>query len=215
MIKIAISDDQSLFRNMLAYLLKQESEFEVVGEAGDGNGAIALCETMKPDIMLLDIKMPGTGGLSALSTIKEFYPHVKVIMLTTFEDDSNIFQALCHLADGYIVKDTKPEVLVHIIKCVYWDLFVTHASVRQYISRQLLKVADLYPNEDAGDTMDFDTIDLTIMRLISIGKNNAQIAAQISYSEGTVKNRISKMLTVTGSKDRTQLAIFALQNGIV
>ncbi len=215
LIKIAIADDQSLFRNMLAYILNQDPEFEVIGEVGDGNELFALCEGKRPDVVLLDIKMPNANGISTLIKLKEHDPTIKVIMLTTFEEDEYIFEACRNKADAYIVKDTKPEVLVHIIKCVYGDLFVMHASVKQYMVRQMQQAEQFFAQEPVEEDADFDSVDLTIMRLISIGKNNAEIAEQIRYSEGTVKNRISKMLANTKTKDRTQLAIFALQNGIV
>lgn len=215
MIKIAIADDQSLFRNMLSYILKQEADFDVVGEVGDGNEIIHLCESKNPDIILLDVKMPNSNGISALIRIKELFPSIKVIMLTTFEEDEYIYNACIHSADGYIVKDTKPEILVYMIKCVYGDLFVMHSSVRQYMVKQMIRAEELYRNDPLAENAEFDAIDLAIMRLISVGKSNSEIAYQIKYSEGTIKNRISKMLAITQTKDRTQLAIFALQNGIV
>jgi len=215
LIKIAIADDQVLFRNMLSYILKQDSEFDIVGEASDGCEILKLCESKKPDVVLLDVKMPNTNGISALIKIKELFPQTKVIMLTTFEEEDCIYNACSHSADGYIVKDTKPEVLVHIIKCVYGDFFVMHSSVKQYMIKQMERAEELYRKEPVSEETNFDAIDLTIIRLISVGKNNTEIAAQVRYSEGTVKNRISKMLAITQTKDRTQLAIFALQNGIV
>lgn len=200
---------------MLSYILKQEHEFDVVGEAGDGSAILHICELKKPDVVLLDVKMPNANGISALIKIKELHPQIKVIMLTTFEEEEYIFNACSHSADGYIVKDTRPEVLVNIIKCVYGDLFVTHSSVKQYMIKQMTRAEELYRKDPVTVETQFDTIDLTIIRLISEGKNNSEIAALIRYSEGTIKNRISKMLSVTQTKDRTQLAIFALQNGIV
>jgi len=215
LIKIAIADDQVLFRNMLSYILKQDPEFDVIGEASDGNEILELCKSKKADVVLLDVKMPNANGISALIKIKELSPQTKVIMLTTFEEEDYIYNACSHSADGYIVKDTKPEVLVYIIKCVYGDLFVMHSSVKNYMIKQMERAEELYCKKPVTKEADFDAIDLTIIRLISVGKNNTEIAAQVSYSEGTVKNRISKMLSITQTKDRTQLAIFALQNGIV
>lgn len=216
MIRIAIADDQILFRDMLKIILTQEPLFEVVGSAGDGNEVLKLCSEKKPDIVLLDIKMPNADGIYALLKIKENYPQIKVIMLTTFEEEDNFFKACTSAADGYILKDTKPEALINTVKCVNDGLFVMHKSVRQYIERQLGKTAKSEKaSQGVDERFDFDSIDLTILKLISMGKNNSEIAQNIKYSEGTIKNRISRMLEITALRDRTQLAIFALQNSVI
>jgi len=216
MINIAVADDQSLFRNMLIYILEQEPTFNVVGGASDGNEMLELCKAQNnPDIILLDVKMPNMDGISCLNKIKSLYPEIKVIILTTFEEDEYIYKAFSNNADGYIVKDTKPKVLVNIVKCVNDGLFVMHSSVREFLFQNISNSINNIAYSISDDNVDFDTIDLMIIKLISLGKNNAEIAAQINYSEGTVKNRLSRMLSVTGTKDRTQLAIFAIQNGLV
>lgn len=216
MVKIAIADDQVLFREMLDIILTQDPMFEVVGSASDGNEILQLCSEKKPNIVLLDVKMPGADGIYALLKIKENYPQIKVIMLTTFEEEDYIFKACTNAADGYILKDTKPEALINTVKCVNDGLFVMHKSVQQYIERQLTKAAKSEERfEVIEERFDFDPIDLSILKLLSMGQNNAQIAQSIKYSEGTVKNRISRMLDITTLKDRTQLAIFALQNSII
>lgn len=216
MIKIAIVEDQSLLREMLAKVLSQEESFIVTGCLGDGREIIKLCEETYPDVVLLDIKMPNLDGISALTKIKERFPKIKCIMLTTFEEEKYIYPALSHGADGYIIKDIKPDVLIHMIQSVYDGLFAVHDSIKNFILQQMSKKYE-------GETMvtavnkeyEFDTIDLVVLRLLSRGKSNNEIAAEICYSEGTVKNRISRMLESTGTKDRTQLAIFALQSNII
>ena len=216
MIKIAIADDQVLFREMLGIILIQDPMFEIVGSASNGNEIVQLCSEKKPDIVLLDVKMPETDGIYALLKIKESYPQIKAIMLTTFEEDDYIFKACTNAADGYILKDTKPEVLINTVKCVNDGLFVMHKSVQKYIERQLTHAAESEKIvERIEERFDFDAIDLSILKLLSMGKNNAQIAQSIRYAEGTVKNRISRMLDITSLKDRTQLALFALQNSII
>ena len=216
MVKIAIADDQILFRDMLSIILKQEPLFEVVGTAGDGNGILQLCSEKNPDIVLLDVKMPETDGIYALLKIKENYPQIKVIMLTTFEEEDYIFKAFENAVDGYILKDTKPEALINTVKCVQDGFFVMNKAVQQYIEQKLIKMVK---SEEVvafvDEKLDFDQTDLKILKLLSMGKNNAEIARNINYSEGTIKNRISRMLEMTALKDRTQLAIFALQNRII
>lgn len=216
MIKIAIADDQVLFRDMLSIILKQEHSFEVIGSAGNGNEILDLCAERHPDVVLLDVKMPEADGIFALMQIKERFPSTKVIMLTTFEEEDYMVKACLNAADGYILKDTRPETLIHTVKCVHDDLFVMHRSVQQLIVRQLTDAGSKEKNiKRAEDQFDFDVTDQKILKMLTMGSSNAEIAQSINYSEGTVKNRISRMLDATGLKDRTQLAIFALQNGIV
>ena len=216
MVKIAIADDQVLFRDMLSIFLTQDHTFEVIGSAGDGNEILQLCDEEKPDIVLLDVNMPVADGIFALLKIKEKYPHMKVIMLTTFEEEDYILNACTNAADGYLLKDTKPETLINTIKCVNDGLFVMHRSVQQCMVKQLAKALQTEKiTEIADERFDFDPIDLKILKLLSLGKSNAEIAQSLNYSEGTIKNRISRMLDITELKDRTQLAIFALQNGII
>ena len=216
MVKIAIADDQVLFRDMLSIILTQDHTFEVIGSAGDGNEILQLCDEEIPDIVLLDVNMPVADGIFALLKIKEKYPHMKVIMLTTFEEEDYILNACTNAADGYLLKDTKPETLINTIKCVNDGLFVMHRSVQQCMVKQLAKALQTEKiTEIADERFDFDPIDLKILKLLSLGKSNAEIAQSLNYSEGTIKNRISRMLDITELKDRTQLAIFALQNGII
>lgn len=216
MVKIAIADDQVLFRDMLSIILTQDHTFEVIGSAGDGNEILQLCDEEKPDIVLLDVNMPVADGIFALLKIKEKYPHMKVIMLTTFEEEDYLLNACTNAADGYLLKDTKPETLINTIKCVNDGLFVMHRSVQQCMVKQLAKALQTEKiTEIADERFDFDPIDLKMLKLLSLGKSNAEIAQSLNYSEGTIKNRISRMLVITELKDRTQLAIFALQNGII
>lgn len=216
MIKIAIAEDQSLFGEMLAKILMQEPSFIVTGCVRDGDEIEVVCEKTKPDVVLLDIKMSRMDGISALALIKKRFPFIKVILLTTFEEEKYFYPALVNGMDGYIIKDTKPEILIHMIQCVYDGLFVVHESMKEYLLHQVKKMFEGTQRvTHLGGQTEFDPIDLQVLRLLSCGKNNAEIAEVIKYSEGTVKNRISKMLEATGCKDRTQLAIFSLQSGIV
>ena len=216
MLRIAIADDQVLFRDMLSIILTQDSAIEVIGTAGNGNEILDLCIEKKPDIVLLDIRMPEADGIYALHNIKERCPEIKVIMLTTFEEEDYMLKACSYAADGYILKDTKPEVLINTVKCVYDGMFVMHKSVQQYVVKQLSKALENSKcAEMTEEKYDFDSIDLTIVKLLTMGKSNAEIALHVNYSEGTIKNRISRMLDITELKDRTQLAIFGLQNGII
>ena len=216
MVKIAIADDQVLFRDMLSIILTQDPTFELIGSAGNGNEILQLCAENSLDIVLLDVKMPDTDGIFALLKIKENYPQIKVIMLTTFEEEDYIFKACTNAADGYVLKDTKPETLINTVKCVNDGLFVMHRSVQQFMVKQLAKALETEKaTEFADELFNFDPIDLKILKFLTLGKSNAEIAQCVNYAEGTIKNRISRMFEMTELKDRTQLAIFALQNGII
>jgi len=216
LIKIAIVEDQSLLREMLAKVLSQEERFEVTGCLSDGRDVIKLCEETNPDVILLDIKMPNMDGIHALSKIKERFPKIKCIMLTTFEEEKYIYPALANGADGYIIKDIKPDALIHMIQSVYDGLFVVYDSIKEYILLQMQRSCDEYKRLSLSTKeLDFDSTDLIVLKLLTRGKSNSEIASEICYSEGTVKNRISRMLEMTGTKDRTQLAIFALQSSVI
>ena len=215
MTKIAIADDQVLFRDMLRMLLAQEPTFEVVGAAGDGQELLRLCRDAMPDVVLLDVRMPDMDGLEALTKLKASFPDIRVIMLTTFEEESEIRKACLSDADGFLLKDARPEALILSVKCVLEGMMVMHPSARALLIRSLQKTTESVPVQVPDGMAALDAVDLAILKRISMGSNNAEIAQAINYSEGTVKNRISRMLDLTALKDRTQLAIFALQNGLI
>lgn len=216
MIKVAIADDQVLFRDMLTMMLLQDQSIHVVGCAGNGDEIIELCASKHPEIVIMDIKMPGTDGLDALSIVKKRFPAIKVIMLTTFEDDESILKANKNGADGYILKDIKPHALVLAVKSIYEGLIVMHERAYRYLSESIeSNNRRIVLNSDENKNIDFDRIDLAIMRSLAEGRNNREIAAILNFSEGTVKNRISRILNLTGLKDRTQVAVFALKNKII
>lgn len=215
MTRIAIADDQVLFRDMLRMLLAQEPAFEVVGAAGNGAELLRICQETAPEVVLLDVRMPDSDGLDALVQLKKTFPGIRVIMLTTFEEETEIRRACLSGADGFLLKDARPEALILAVKCVMEGLMVMHPSVRAITNRNLEKGADSVPVPVPDGIAALDAVDLAILKRISQGSNNAEIALAINYSEGTVKNRISRMLDLTSLKDRTQLAIFALQNGLI
>lgn len=217
MIKVAIADDQILLREMLSMILTAENGIEVVGSAGNGEEIISLCRETAPDLALLDLKMPGSGGIHALEAIKKEMPHIKAVMLTTFSDEKSVLEAFQKGADGYVLKDIKPELLSMAVKCAYQGLFVmqegiaglVRANIKPGTARRFDKLEALH------DEYGLDAIDRKLIRLLVEGKSNREIGEALSFSEGTIKNRITRILSVTGLKDRTQIAVFALQNNII
>lgn len=223
MIKAIIADDQVLLREMLKTLLLQDKEIEVPACASNGNEVIELCKLHRPDIILMDIRMPDMDGITALTLIKKSYPKIKLVMLTTFEDIDNITDAYLNGADGYILKDIKPDLLVMVVKCICNDLFVMCKSAHGFMMKQFeiicgdkisvpLATAD---EELKSKEAELDKTDLRILKLLAEGNNNKSIAERLNFSEGTVKNRISRILGLLGLKDRTQLVVYALKNNII
>lgn len=223
MIKAIIADDQILLREMLKTLLLQDKEIEVPACAGNGNEVIQLCKLHRPDVILMDIRMPDMDGIKALTVIKKNFPKVKLIMLTTFEDIDNITEAYLNGADGYILKDIKPELLVMVVKCIYNDLFVMCKSAHNFMMKQfelicgdkILITATGIDEEQLSREVELDKTDLKILKLLAEGNSNKGIAEQLNFSEGTVKNRISRILSLLGLKDRTQLVVYALKNNLI
>ncbi len=214
MIKILIADDQFLFRSMLEEMLKRDSGIEIVASCSNGAEALDGCGRLKPDLVLLDIGMPVMGGIDVLRTLKEHQPEIKTVMLTTFEDDESIKTAVKLGADGYLIKDMAPETLIMSVKCIYNGMVLFHRGAYKLL-RSSLSAAGVKNNRVEIGSMSFDAVDISIMQLIVKGKSNREIGAALSYSEGTVKNRISRLLSVTGFSDRTELSVFAINNGIV
>lgn len=216
-IKVAIADDQVLLREMLSMILNAEEGIEVVGSAVNGEEIISLCRERNPDLALLDLKMPGTGGIYALKEIKKEMPHIKVIMLTTFGDEKSVLEAFQKGADGYILKDIKPELLSMAVRCAYNGLFVMQEGIAGLVRANMKTNTSRYFNklEELQDEYGLDAINRKLICLIVEGKSNREIGDALNFSEGTIKNRITRILSVTGLKDRTQIAVFALQNNIV
>lgn len=215
MIRILIADDQLLFRSMLNEMLTKDAEIEIVASCSNGEEAVADCIRYKPDIALLDIGMPNIGGINALREIKTTLPCTKVVMLTTFEDEESIIAALQLGADGYLVKEMTPSALIMAVKCINNGMILFHSGIYRVLQSALeLSRNTREQKREIGDIV-FDMADISIMKLIVQGKSNKDIAVLLNYSEGTIKNKISKMLSATGLSDRTGLSVFAINNDII
>lgn len=211
--KVLVVDDQQLFRDLLVEMLLQEDSLEVVGTARDGEEALRLVFQHNPDIVLLDINMPVQDGIETLEIIKKKKYKGKVVMLTTFEDEEKILKACKLGADGYLVKDIKPQVLKKAIECIYNDLVVFHPDVYKQMATMMsqnILTSKIYIKDYL-----LNSVDIAIIKGISEGKTNKEIGESINYSEGTIKNRVSKLLAMTGLSDRTEVAIYALKNQII
>lgn len=217
MIKVAIAEDQVLLREMLVMILATEPDIEIVGAVGSGEEMIGLCRNTKPDLVLLDLRMPGGGGIHALEIIKKELPQIRVVLLTTFSDEKSVMEAFLKGADGYVLKDIKPELLVLTVKCAANGLFVMQESVASLIKANLKpgRLSRVDKMDVLHDEYGLDVIDRKLIRLLVEGKSNREIGEALNFSEGTIKNRITRILSVTGLKDRTQIVVFALQNNLI
>jgi DNA-binding NarL/FixJ family response regulator len=207
MIRILLADDQSLIRRGLRALLKTDSELEVIGEAENGKEAIALTETLQPDIVIMDIRMPIMDGVAATQVICQRFL-IKVLILTTFDDQDYVNQALQYGASGYLLKDTPFEELTQTIRLVHKGYTQIGPGLAPNLQRQ--RSSELSPNILTALT-DLTPKDLQIITFIAQGYSNREIAKALYIAEKTVKNRITNILSILNLRDRTQLAIMALQ----
>jgi DNA-binding NarL/FixJ family response regulator len=210
MIRLLLVDDQTLIRRGLKALLKPETELEIIGEAEDGQAALAQIEALQPDLVLMDIRMPMMDGVAATREISQRFPQVKVLILTTFDDTEYVSQALQCGAAGYLLKDTPVEELVQAIQLVHKGYTQLAPGLAQKLMAGATAATEV-PTGAAG-AANLDAYDLTpreqeILKLIAAGASNKEIAQQLYISEKTVKNHITSILSRLGLRDRTQAAI--------
>ncbi len=212
MIKVLIADDQALMVQGLSMILSQEKSIEVVGAAVNGEEAVTFCKVHPVDVVLLDIRMPVMDGVEATLKIKEINEDIKVLVLTTFNDDAYIFGSLKNGASGYLLKDALPEEILQGILTVYQGGTLINPEVATKVVKRL---SDKAPEEASDPRLTGLTArELDICHLLAEGRNNKEISENLFISEGTVKNNITRILDKLGIRDRTQLALFAVKNRI-
>lgn len=212
-IKVLIADDQIMLTESLKFVIEQDKDIEVVGCAGNGEEALRLCELFLPDLVLMDIVMPLCDGVEGTRLIKTKAEHIKVIILTTFDDEQNIAKAIQNGADGYILKDLDPAKLIAIIKNTVKGLRVVHQNVFDAMVKQFNTVADETARNAKLDVK-LTEKEKTIIKLVVKGKSNREIADVIALSEGRVKNIITEILAKLELEDRTQLAVYAVRHNL-
>lgn len=217
MIKVAVVDDQVLFRESLIYLLGQDTGIEVVASGKNGYEAIDICRHYKPDVLLLDIMMQDMDGLKATDAILREWPQARILMLTTFEDSDSIVKALTSGVYGFIVKDVNPNTLLSAIRGVSNGLYILHESAHNLLLEDLKSRSEFTRKNfsDKPDQVHLNGVDLDIIRQLAIGRNNREIAQELNFSEGTIKNRISRLLSEFQLKDRSQIVVMALKNKLI
>lgn len=211
-IGVALADDHVLFRQALRHMLEAESDIDVVGEAGDGRAIQTLVEQQQPDVILMDINMPGIDGVTATRELKSQLPGIRIIILTMFSEDGHVIRAVRAGADGYILKNSDSSRVIDAIRTVYKGESVIEPELASKLLSEFRRVSDVH-DEDAMGGLTSREIDL--LRLVATGLSNKEIAQQLKLAESTVKNRLSLLFDKLEVKDRTQAAIYALSHGLI
>lgn len=206
-IRVLIADDIMILRQGLKAVLEQDEELEVVALAENGRQAYEKCAVFQPDVVIMDMRMPDYDGAFGIRSIKEKYKNIRVLVLTTFDDDDTIKKAVESGADGYILKELPDDKVIASVKSVYSGMSVFGNGIFQVMRGQMEQ--GQRPLE-----FDFSERELEVLRLVARGYDNKEIASGLGLAEGTVRNQISRLLEKTGLKDRTQLAIFAVKRGL-
>jgi DNA-binding NarL/FixJ family response regulator len=210
-IRVMLVDDQALFRESLALLLGAQHDLQVVGEAANGEAALDLVATIRPQVVLMDLRMPILDGVAATRRLRANYPDVQVIALTTFDDDADVFAALRAGAIGYVLKDVSGETLFAAVRAAARGESFLPPPIATNVLAELTRAPGLaqpqpHPLSDR---------ELEIVRLLARGATNREIAAALVLAEGTVKNHLTNILEKLGARDRAQAALIARDLGIV
>jgi two-component system, NarL family, response regulator LiaR len=212
MIKLLICDDQYVVREGLKAIFETDASLQVVGTAADGAEALDLIPQLQPDLVLMDLKMPVMNGVQATRHIRQKYPDIKILVLTTYDADEWVFDSIRSGAAGYLLKDTQRDGLIAAIKDTVAGRTPVDSAVAGKLFSQIVQGSP-EPQSTLVDTLTEREKD--ILRLLGAGLSNADIAAHLYFSEGTVRNYISSILDKLGVADRTQAAVLALRCGLV
>jgi NarL family two-component system response regulator LiaR len=210
-IKVLITDDHTVVRKGLKALLSSEKyRIEVIGEASNGDEAIQKAEQLEPDVILMDLVMPGKTGLEAIKEIKEMQPHARILVLTSFAEDDNVTQAIKAGAYGFLLKDTSPDELVQTIRSVYADRLTLPQKLTHFL---LGEKAEKGEKDSTSDEL--TPRELDVLRCIAQGMSNKQVAQTLSVSTTTVRSHVSSMIRKLNVENRTQLALYAREHNLI
>jgi DNA-binding NarL/FixJ family response regulator len=213
-VRVLIADDQALVRGGFRMILEAKDDMDVVGEAGDGAEAVALVDELQPDVVLMDVRMPGMDGIEATRRIAASGSSARIVILTTYDVDEYVFAALRAGASGFLLKDVRPPELTEAIRIVARG----DALLAPGVTRRLLdRFAGVLP-DDAARPADLDELtdrEVEVLRFVALALSNAEIASRLVLTEATVKTHVSSVLRKLGLRDRVQAVVFAYDVGLV
>jgi two-component system, NarL family, response regulator LiaR len=208
-LRLLIADDHAIVREGLRALFDTEPGLELVGEAADGEQAVALARSLRPDVILLDMLMPRKDGLQALAEIKQHDPEARILVLTSFAEDDKVFPAIKAGALGYLLKDSSPYELLQAIYEVHRGEASLHPTIARKLIRELNRPPELPPSADPLTEREVE-----VLKLVAQGLSNQDIAQRLVVSERTVRSHVSHILEKLHLANRTQAALYALRQGI-
>jgi len=214
-VRVLLVDDQALFREALATLLAVRDEVEVVGEAADGADALDRAAALHPDVVLMDLRMPRLDGIAATRRLRAAQPDVRVLALTTFDTDEEVFAALRAGAVGYLLKDVSSQRLVEAVLAAARGESVLQPSVAAKVVARVAALPDEAVPRPRPPLVPLSERELAVVRLLAEGRSNKEIAADLYLAEGTVKNYVTALLGKLGARDRTQAALRARALGLL
>lgn len=215
MIRVLVADDEALVRGGLAVLLRHEPDFEVVGEASDGLAAVRLARHLQPDVILMDIRMPGIDGVEATRRLvaDPQTAALRILILTTFDHDENVFAAIRAGASGFLPKDTEPERLLDALRTVAAGDALLAPRATQRLIEEFRRAAPPHPPKTSLNGL--TERELEVLRAVGSGLSNLEIAERLAISYATVKTHVSRLLTKLDARDRAQLVVIAYEHGVV
>jgi two-component system, NarL family, response regulator LiaR len=209
-IRILIVDDHSLVRKGLRMLISGAPDMDVIGEAANGIEAVEQARAADPDVILMDLQMPKMGGIEAIREIKKSNPGAKILVLTSFSDDENVFSAIKEGAQGYLLKDSLPSELMDAIRAIHKGQPFLNPTVTEKLMRGISN-----PGGSAAQGEKLSRRELEVLKLVAVGKSNHEIAVQLIVSERTIDTHIRSILSKLSLSNRTQAALYAVREGLI
>lgn len=214
-IKLLIVDDQELFREGLLTLLSIQNDFEIVGQSSSGEEAILASTKLFPEVILMDLRMPGIGGVEATKRILQQHPGIKIIALTTFDEDELVFNALHAGAVGYLLKDVSPEKLFEAIRTAFRGEYYLLPSITSKVMAEFTRIPRVSKLSQENFHENLSRRELEILRMVSTGMSNKEIALSLVIAEGTVKNHLTSIFNKLDARDRMHAVLIAKENGLL
>lgn len=212
--RILLADDLPLFRRAIATLIDEQEDLEVVGQADTGVEAVELAASLQPDIAVLDVEMPVMDGISAARRIRETLPEVRIVMLTVWEDDDHLLEAIRLGVHGYLLKDLRPDELYDMLRSVMRDETPVSPALVSRLLTALRETGRPTAVPQASDQSELSRRELDVLRLVADGLSNKEIGSRLSITEGTVKNHVHNALAKLGMDNRIQAAAYIVRNGL-